>query len=88
MVGIYNQRVIIRSPCGAAPAHELVFRAAAGFDFLGFRIQGPNIRPSVAALSRLDERISRLYEQGADAVRVGEYARRWVGGAEVRRGAG
>lgn len=36
-----------------------------------------------AALSRRDQKIARLYEQGASKERVGAYLRRWLGWAGV-----
>ncbi|MCP5008034.1 MAG: hypothetical protein GY941_29480 [Planctomycetes bacterium] len=63
-------------------------RAERGFDFLGYFIK-PGV--SRGTFERFTERISRLYEHGADYVCIGEYVRHWLKWVwaviEVHRGA-
>jgi len=48
-----------------------------GFDFLGYH-QGPDkIIPASATIEKFKRRIARLYEQGADSIRVERYVRKW-----------
>ena len=54
-------------------------RVKNGFDFLGFRISPTTIQPSTASVSRRDEKVAWLYEQGASKKRIGQYLRRWLG---------
>jgi hypothetical protein len=60
------------------PDKTFVGRISRGFDFLGYRLSAAGVVgvawPSVQTCV---ERINRLYEQGADAVRIGQYVRRW-----------
>lgn len=59
-------------------------QARRGFDFLGFRITPTtSSQPSAASVSRRDNKVTRLYEQGASKQRVGLYLRRWLGWAVV-----
>ena len=53
-------------------------RVSKGFDFLGFHCCPTGMTVSAAALSRRDQKIARLYEQGASKERVGAYLRRWL----------
>jgi RNA-directed DNA polymerase len=51
---------------------------AAGFEFLGFRYNSTGLAGVAKATSeKFAARINQLYEQGADAVRIGQYVRRW-----------
>jgi hypothetical protein len=49
-----------------------------GFKFLGcgFRQRGLSVLPR-QTVERCVERMNQLYEQGAGAVRIGDYVRRW-----------
>ena len=58
-------------------------RVSKVFDFLGFHCCPTGMTVSAAALSRWDQKIARLYEQGASKERVGAYLRRWIGWAGV-----
>ncbi len=73
---------------GLEKARDKTFvgRVERGFDFLGYRFGPDGVRVAEATVGRFAERVSRLYERGADGVRIGEYARRW--GAWVRAGLG
>ncbi len=62
------------------PDKTLVGRTERGFDFLGYFFKPGFISVSRQAIDRFKERIARLYEQGADSVRIGQYAKRWHAG--------
>jgi hypothetical protein len=60
------------------PDKTFVGRISRGFDFLGYRFSAPGIVGiAKQTVERCVERTNRLYEQGADAVRIGDYFRRW-----------
>jgi hypothetical protein len=60
------------------PDKTFVGWIAAGFEFLGFRYNSAGLAGVAQATSeKFAARINRLYEQGADAVRIGQYVRRW-----------
>ena len=67
------------------PDKTSIGRIEAGFDFLGYRFQpasteqeGPyTLLPSRPTLHRHLDRISALYEEGADPSEVAAYVRRW-----------
>ena len=48
------------------------------WDFLGYRFAPSGLEVGSVTVSRFLERVSRLYEQGATASRIEEYARRWL----------
>jgi len=50
---------------------------ARGFDFLGFRFGANGLTVALQTMERCALRITRLYEQGADCCRIGDYVRRW-----------
>jgi RNA-directed DNA polymerase len=58
------------------PDKTFIGWAARGIDFLGFHLASIDFTVAKTASNRFVERIVRLYEQGADAVRIGQYARR------------
>jgi hypothetical protein len=59
------------------PDKTFVGRISRGFDFLGYRFSAAGIvGVAVQAVERCVERMNRLYEQGADQVRIGDYVRR------------
>jgi len=60
------------------PDKTFIGRISRGFDFLGYRFSAPGI-VGIAnqTVERCVERTNRLYEHGADAVRIGDYVRRW-----------
>ncbi len=50
-----------------------------GFDVPGYAVTAAGkSAPFGAALKNYAERINRLYEQGADAVRIESYVRHWL----------
>nr|WP_199066038.1 reverse transcriptase/maturase family protein [Chromobacterium sp. ASV5] len=60
------------------PDKTFIGRVAAGFEFLGYHHTDKDITVAAKTLQRNREQITRLYEQGADNLRVGEYLRRWL----------
>nr|WP_199066036.1 reverse transcriptase/maturase family protein [Chromobacterium sp. ASV5] len=60
------------------PDKTFIGRVAAGFEFLGYHHTDKDITVAAKTLQRSREQITRLYEQGADHLRVGEYLRRWL----------
>ncbi len=69
-----------------APEKTFVGRVSRGFDFLGYHFGPYGVRVAEGTVGRFVERASRLYEQGAEVDRIGEYVRRWL--AWVRGGIG
>ncbi len=63
------------------PDKTIIGRTERGFDFLGYHFTPMELTVADNTIERFIERISRLYEQGADSVRIGQYVRRWVGWA-------
>lgn len=61
------------------PDKTLIGRTERGFDFLGYHIEPEQLSVANKTTERFKERIARLYEQGADAVSIGQYVRRWLG---------
>jgi hypothetical protein len=59
------------------PDKTFIGRIARGFDFLGYRFSSAGLSPAPQTIQRFAERMARLYEQGADARRIGAYARHW-----------
>ena len=61
------------------PDKTFIGRINRGFDFLGYRFQGDRlIGVARKTVTNFVERAFRLYEQGADLYRIGEYVRRWL----------
>ncbi len=60
------------------PDKTFIGRISRRFDFLGYRFYSSGL-VGVAAktIERFAERVSRLYEQGADLGRIGVYVERW-----------
>ena len=54
------------------PDKTEIGRIACGFDFLGYRFSSAGL-----TVERCVARLSRIYEQGAVASRIGTYVRRW-----------
>ena len=60
------------------PDKTFIGRTERGFAFLGYQMKAAGlVGVAPPTMKRFVERVSRLYEQGADAVRVGKYVRRW-----------
>lgn len=61
------------------PDKTFIGRIERGFDFLGYRFRSVGLTGvAQQTVERFVERATRLHEQGKDAVRIGEYARRWL----------
>ncbi|MCP4412636.1 MAG: hypothetical protein GY808_08745, partial [Gammaproteobacteria bacterium] len=59
------------------PDKTFIGKVERGFDFLGYFIKPGVLRVSRITFVRFTERISRLYEQGADYLRIEEYVKHW-----------
>ena len=59
------------------PHKTFIGRIRRGFDFLGYRFSPSGLGIAQPTVTRFLERARRLYEQGADAIRIDEYVRRW-----------
>ena len=64
------------------PDKTLIGRAERGFDFLGYYFNPDGLSVAWKTVERLMERVARLYEQGADSLRIGQYVSRWIGWVE------
>ncbi|MGK7901502.1 MAG: hypothetical protein AB4352_08830 [Hormoscilla sp.] len=60
------------------PDKTMICRVTRGFDFLGYRFSPDGLGVAPVTVERFAERAARLYEQGATASRIREYARRWL----------
>ncbi len=60
------------------PDKTMIGRGDRGFDFLGYFLTPTGLEASTETVKRCAERIVRLYEQGADINRIGEYVQRWI----------
>ncbi len=52
-------------------------RISRGFDFLGYAFSPEGLAVAAKTVARFAERVTRLYEQGADDLCIGAYVRRW-----------
>lgn len=59
------------------PDKTFIGKVERGFDFLGYFIKTGILRVSRGTFERFTERISQLYEQDADYLRIGEYVKHW-----------
>jgi len=59
------------------PDKTFIGRISRGFDFLGYSFSPSGLGIATKTIKNFQARITRLNEQGADALRIGEYARRW-----------
>ncbi len=60
------------------PDKTFIGRIEKGFDFLGYEITSTGIEGiAQRTLNSFAKRVTRLYEQGASAGRIGDYVRRW-----------
>jgi hypothetical protein len=59
------------------PDKTIIGRIARGFDFLGYRFTATGLAVAKQTVERCKEQVSRLYEQGAAASRIGTYLQRW-----------
>ncbi len=59
------------------PDKTYIGKVERGFDFLGYFISPGMLRVSRETFERFTERVSQLYEQGADYLRIEEYVKHW-----------
>ncbi|MDM8517953.1 reverse transcriptase domain-containing protein [Desulfobacterales bacterium HSG16] len=60
------------------PDKTFIGRADRGVSFLGYFIMPGRLTVSRESIFRFDRHIAQLYEQGADAIRIGQYVGRWL----------
>lgn len=60
------------------PDKTFIGRISRGFDFLGYWFSPSGLAVAQQTVQRCLEKVSRLYEQGADDIRIGKYVRRWL----------
>lgn len=61
------------------PDKTFIGRIERGFSFLGYQINKAGlVGVAPPTTKRFVERVRRLYEQGADLCRIGDYVRRWL----------
>ena len=59
------------------PDKTFIGRIAKGFDFLGYSFEPKGLSIAPKTLANFLDRITQLYEQGADVRRIGQYVRNW-----------
>ena len=59
------------------PDKTFIGRIAKGFDFLGYSFEPKGLSIAPKTLANFLERITQLYEQGADGKRIEQYVRNW-----------
>ena len=59
------------------PDKTYIGKISKGFDFLGYSFTPQGLGVAQKTIDRHLERLDRLYEQGADSERIGQYIRRW-----------
>ncbi len=59
------------------PDKTFIGRIARGFDFLGYWFSPSGLSVALKTLERMLVKVSRLYEQGADDIRIETYRSRW-----------
>ena len=60
------------------PDKTLIGRTERGFDFLGYHFELERLSVADKTIEQFKERIFRLYEQGADINRIGQYVLKWL----------
>ncbi len=60
------------------PDKTFIGKAVRGFDFLGYFLTPWGISVTQKTVNNMRQRITRLYEQDADSVSIGQYVVRWV----------
>ena len=60
------------------PDKTLIGRTERGFDYLGYFLKPDELTVYDKTVKRFAKRIVRLYEQGADSVRIGQYVLKWL----------
>ena len=59
------------------PDKTFIGRIARGFDFLGYWFSPAGLGIARKSVERMLDKVSRLYEQGADGIRIEAYRSRW-----------
>ena len=59
------------------PDKTFIGRVSRGFDFLGYQFTPAGLEVAPRAVERCVERVSRLYERGADLIHIEAYVRCW-----------
>ena len=59
------------------PDKTFIGRIARGFDFLGYWFSTSGLGVARKTVERMLDKVSRLYEQGADKLRIENYLKRW-----------
>ena len=59
------------------PDKTFIGRIARGFDFLGYWFSPSGLGVAKKTVQRMLEKVSRLYEQGADTERIEAYRSHW-----------
>ena len=59
------------------PDKTFIGRISRGFDFLGYAFTPAGLDVAPRTIERCVQRVSQLYEQGADMIHIGSYVRRW-----------
>ena len=59
------------------PDKTFIGRIAKGFDFLGYWFSPQGLGVAKKTVHRMLDKVSRLYEQGADEVRIEAYLKHW-----------
>ncbi len=60
------------------PDKTLIGRTERGFDFLGYHFKPGMLSVAKKTVHNFLKHIARLYEQGADINRIGQYVRKWL----------
>jgi len=60
------------------PDKTIIGKTIRGFDFLGYHFEPEGLSVAGKTIELLKKRIARLYEQGADSVRIGQYVLNWL----------
>ncbi|MDM8567888.1 reverse transcriptase domain-containing protein, partial [Candidatus Halobeggiatoa sp. HSG11] len=68
---------LILNQHGLTSDKTFIGRSSKGFDFLGYNFTPESLTAGKNSLQRRDARLHRLYEQGADEVRIGEHVSHW-----------
>lgn len=59
------------------PDKTFIGRISRGFDFLGYWFSPNGLSIAAKTVERMVDKVSRLYEQGADEIRIEAYLNRW-----------
>jgi RNA-directed DNA polymerase len=73
-----TEKILTKLELKKHPDKTFIGRIKKGFDFLGFRLSIKGLRVSNKTLERCKAKIDQLYEQGANANRIGTYWRHWL----------